>query len=46
MEQGPVLIVTFNAQQTIFVTDAKGDVVEGDKVNSLKNSKINLNIIQ
>ena len=33
MEQGPVLIVTFTAQQIIYVADSKGAVVEGDKVN-------------
>jgi import inner membrane translocase subunit TIM44 len=31
MEQGPVLIVTFIAQQIIFVTDSIGKVIEGDK---------------
>ena len=35
MEQGPVLIITFTAQQIIFITDTKGAVVEGDKVNYL-----------
>jgi hypothetical protein len=32
MEQGPVLIVRFTAQQIIYVTDSKGVIVEGDKV--------------
>ena len=31
MEQGPILIVTFTAQQIIYITDNKGTVVEGDK---------------
>lgn len=31
MEQGPVLIVRFTAQQIIYITDAKGTIVEGDK---------------
>lgn len=31
VEQGPVLIVTFTAQQIIYVTDSKGAVVEGEK---------------
>ena len=33
MEQGPVLIVTFTAQQIIYVADSQGKVIEGDKVN-------------
>ena len=32
MEQGPVLIVTFIAQQIIYVEDSSGKVIEGDKV--------------
>ena len=32
MDQGPVLIVRFVAQQIIYVADANGKVVEGDKV--------------
>lgn len=32
MEQGPVLIVTFTAQQIIYVADSQGKVIEGDKV--------------
>lgn len=31
MEQGPVLIVTFTAQQIIYVTGSDGKVIEGDK---------------
>ena len=31
-QPSPVLIFTFTAQQIIYVTDAKGVVVEGDKV--------------
>ncbi|XP_012934643.1 mitochondrial import inner membrane translocase subunit TIM44 isoform X2 [Aplysia californica] len=30
MEQGPVLVISFNAQQILVVRDAKGSVVEGD----------------
>ena len=30
MEQGPVLVITFNAQQINVVRNSKGDVVEGD----------------
>ncbi|GFR94484.1 mitochondrial import inner membrane translocase subunit TIM44 [Elysia marginata] len=30
MEQGPVLVINFNAQQIMVVRDAKGKVVEGD----------------
>ena len=36
MEQGPVLIITFNAHQVTYVTDLKGVVVEGSK-NKIKN---------
>mgnify|MGYP002649647537 CR=1 FL=1 len=32
MEQGPVLIITFQTQQIMSVRDAKGKVVEGDPV--------------
>ena len=35
MEQGPVLVISFNAQQTMVVRNAKGDVVEGDPVSQL-----------
>lgn len=31
MDQGPVLIVRFVAQQIIYVTDKNGKVVEGEK---------------
>lgn len=31
-QPSPVLIVTFTAQQIIYVTDSKGTVQEGDKV--------------
>ena len=31
MEQGPVLIVSFTAQQIIYVTNSEGKIVEGDK---------------
>lgn len=33
MEQGPVLVVSFVAQQIIYVTDDKGLLVEGKKVS-------------
>ena len=32
MEQGPVLILTFSAQQTMCATDAHGKIVEGGEV--------------
>ena len=32
MEQGPVLIITFQTQQIMTVKDQKGKVVEGDPV--------------
>ena len=36
MEQGPVLVITFNSQQILCVKDKDGKVVEGseDKVGS------------
>ena len=36
MEQGPVLVITFNSQQILCVKDRDGKVVEGseDKVSS------------
>ena len=33
MDQGPVLIVTFQSQQIIYVANSKGEVVEGDAVS-------------
>lgn len=32
MEQGPVLVISFHAQQIMSVRDSKGAIVEGDKV--------------
>lgn len=32
MEQGPVLVITFQTQQIMCVKDSKGNVVEGDPV--------------
>lgn len=37
MEQGPVLIITFQTQQIMCVRDAKGNVVEGDPVIDMNN---------
>ena len=34
MEQGPVLILTFQAQQVTMVKDKKGNVIEGGVVRS------------
>ena len=36
MDQGPVLVITFNAQQINYVTDSKGAIVEGSK-DKIKN---------
>ena len=33
MDQGPVLVVSFNAQQVIVVKNMKGEIVEGDPVS-------------
>lgn len=35
MEQGPVLILTFSAQQTMCAIDARGNVIEGGEVGDL-----------
>ena len=34
MEQGPVLLITFLAQQIMVVRNTKGDIVEGDPVST------------
>jgi import inner membrane translocase subunit TIM44 len=31
MDQGPVLIISFTAQQILYVTNSEGKVIEGDK---------------
>lgn len=36
MEQGPVLVITFHAQQIMCVRDSKGAVAEGDPVSKLQ----------
>jgi len=46
MEQGPVLIVTFVAQQIIYVEDTSGKVIEGDKVKYLLSSDLKMIIIK
>ena len=46
MEQGPVLIVTFVAQQIIYVEDTSGKVIEGDKVRYLLSSDLKTVIIK
>ena len=33
MEMGPVLVVTFQAQQIAYIADSNGKVVEGDPVS-------------
>lgn len=35
MEQGPVLIITFQAQVIMVIRSPKGDVVEGDPVSTM-----------
>ena len=34
MEQGPVLVISFNSQQILAVRNAKGEVIEGDTVST------------
>ncbi|XP_025077096.1 mitochondrial import inner membrane translocase subunit TIM44-like [Pomacea canaliculata] len=36
MEQGPVLVISFHAQQIMSVRDSKGAIVEGDKDKTLR----------
>lgn len=40
MEQGPVLIISFQAQQILCVRDRKGNVVEGDREKILRVSYV------
>ena len=40
MEQGPVLVFTFHAQQISYVTDSKGNVVEGDPDKIVQNTYV------
>lgn len=42
MEQGPVLVITFNSQQVMCVKDKQGKVQEGseDKVRKVNNDLI------
>lgn len=40
MEQGPVLVLTFHAQQISYVTDSKGNVVEGDPDKIVQNTYV------
>lgn len=35
MEQGPVLIITFQAQLVMVIRNTKGDVIEGDPVSRI-----------
>ena len=36
MEMGPVLVVTFQAQQIAYIADATGKIIEGDHVSNLE----------
>lgn len=40
MEQGPVLVVTFQAQQITYVVDSKGNVKEGDSDKIVQNTYV------
>lgn len=40
MDQGPVLVVTFHAQQLSYVLDSKGNVVEGDPDKIVQNTYV------
>ena len=39
IDNGPVLILSFTAQQILYVTNSEGRVIEGDKVNYHLNTK-------
>lgn len=38
MDQGPVLIITFQAQLVMVIRNTKGEVVEGDPVSNTYNN--------
>lgn len=40
MDQGPVLVITFQAQQLTYVKDSKGNVVEGDQDKIVQNTYV------
>lgn len=40
MDQGPVLVVTFHAQQLTYVEDSKGNIVEGDPDKIVQNTYV------
>ena len=46
MEQGPVLVITFHAQQIMCVRDSKGAVVEGDPVSRNFRLKLFLTLLK
>ena len=39
MDQGPVLIITFQAQLVMVIRNTKGDVIEGDPVSKRTTQK-------
>ena len=45
MEQGPVLILTFQAQQTMVVTDSRGKIVEGGIVSIFQKGVAIMNLM-
>lgn len=45
MDQGPVLIITFQAQLVMVIRNTKGEVVEGDPVSSSHTNR-NTNIFR
>ena len=46
MEIGPVLVVTFQAQQIAYVLDAAGKLIDGDPVNQTTNFLTELFIVR
>lgn len=40
MEQGPVLVISFQAQQISYVADSKGNVIEGDPDKVVQNTYV------
>jgi hypothetical protein len=41
MEIGPVLVVSFQAQQIAYIADANGKVIEGDPVSFYNHFNLN-----
>ena len=40
MDQGPVLVISFVTEQIVYVEDARGNLVEGNKVSDLFQTQV------